>query len=421
LGLFCFLGRGHLDPCLALGRRLQSRGHHVTVFHLTVAQAAIRSSGLAFQAVDEHDMLAGSSRAMNGKARWTSTVTAVIDHAKRVLSEAPEALRRLQIDAVLADQLDVAAGSAADRVGIPFISLSCAPPLYLDESTPAAYFGHAHAEGPEALARNRMGNSIVERLARPVLRVVNERRAAWRLPLLRGVNDLFSTRAIVTQLPLFLDLPRRTVSHLFYTGPFQDDNGQKSVGFNWDQLNGKPVIYTSMGTIRNKAPEVFRMIATACAGVDAQLLFSLGGGLSRAALGPLPGQPLVVDYVPQRALLRRAMLTINCAGLNTTLDSLTCGVPLVAIPVGEDQPGVAVRIARANVGRIVPIERASVTALRDAIHTVLEDPQYRTAARDCQSALSALNGADRAASLIEHLLGHTSSARHALVSEASTV
>jgi len=55
-------------------------------------------------------------------------------------------------------------------------------------------------------------------------------------------------------------------------------------------------------------------------------------------LAPRLGQPLVVDYVPQRALLRRAMLTINCAGLNTTLDSLTCGVPLVAIPVGEDQP-----------------------------------------------------------------------------------
>jgi len=39
--------------------------------------------------------------------------------------------------------------------------------------------------------------------------------------------------------------------------------------------------------------------------------------------------PLVVEYAPQLELLAKARLTITHAGLNTVLDSLSNGVPLV--------------------------------------------------------------------------------------------
>jgi len=45
------------------------------------------------------------------------------------------------------------------------------------------------------------------------------------------------------------------------------------------------------------------------------------------------GSPLVVEYAPQLELLAKARLTITHAGLNTVLDSLSNGVPLVAIPI----------------------------------------------------------------------------------------
>jgi len=54
--------------------------------------------------------------------------------------------------------------------------------------------------------------------------------------------------------------------------------------------------------------------------------------MNAEAVQRLPGSPLVV-YAPQLELLAKARLTITHAGLNTVLDSLSNGVPLVAIPI----------------------------------------------------------------------------------------
>jgi zeaxanthin glucosyltransferase len=52
----------------------------------------------------------------------------------------------------------------------------------------------------------------------------------------------------------------------------------------------------------------------------------------------------VTDFAPQQAVLARADLCITHAGLNTVLDALVAGVPLLALPIAFDQPGVAARI-----------------------------------------------------------------------------
>src|SRR3981189_1386468 len=48
---------------------------------------------------------------------------------------------------------------------------------------------------------------------------------------------------------------------------------------------------------------------------------------------------------PHPHLFSRAAAVIPHAGLNTVLESLAEGVPLVAVPLGNDQPGVAARVA----------------------------------------------------------------------------
>jgi zeaxanthin glucosyltransferase len=83
-----------------------------------------------------------------------------------------------------------------------------------------------------------------------------------------------------------------------------------------------------MGTIQNRLLEVFSTIASACEGLDAQLVIDLGGGAAPESLPKLPGNPIVVGYAPQLELLQKATLTITHAGMNTTLESLINGVPM---------------------------------------------------------------------------------------------
>jgi len=71
------------------------------------------------------------------------------------------------------------------------------------------------------------------------------------------------------------------------------------VPFPFAQLTGKPLIYASMGTVQNRLLDVFQTLASACEGLDAELVISLGAGASSKSLPPLPGNPMFVGYALQ--------------------------------------------------------------------------------------------------------------------------
>ena len=199
---------------------------------------------------------------------------------------------------------------------------------------------------------------------------------------------------------------RRLPPHFHHTGPWTDAAGRAPVDFPWSRLDpGRPLVYASMGTLQNGVLRTFRMIAEACAGLDLQLVISLGGGQDPALLGDLPGDPVVVGYAPQLELIRRSALTISHGGLNTALESLARGVPMVVLPVAYDQPGVGARVEWSGVGRSIPVGRLTVDRLRDAVRTVLGDPAYRERAGRLRSSIEAADGLNRAADLIEAAFG----------------
>ncbi len=155
-----------------------------------------------------------------------------------------------------------------------------------------------------------------------------------------------------------------------------------------------------MGTLQNGVLQSFRVIAEACAGLELQLVISLGGGQNPSLLPDLAGNPVVVGYAPQLDLIRRSALTISHGGLNTALEALAWGVPLVVLPVAYDQPGVGARVEWSGVGRSIPIGRLTVARLRDAVSAVLGEPAYRERANRLRSTIEAADGLNRAADLI---------------------
>jgi UDP:flavonoid glycosyltransferase YjiC (YdhE family) len=113
-----------------------------------------------------------------------------------------------------------------------------------------------------------------------------------------------------------------------------------------------------------------------------------GGGGRLDALPSLPGSPLVVEVAPPLELLPRAALTITHADLNTVLEALSCGGPMVAIPIANDQSGVAARLAWSGCSAVVPLKQVSVSRLRPAIDRDWSDPSYRGNAHRLQQAIT---------------------------------
>src|SRR5262249_31080385 len=117
--------------------------------------------------------------------------------------------------------------------------------------------------------------------------------------------------------------------------------------------------------------------------------------------GTIPSNVFAVRRAPQIELLKRAALCITHAGLNTALECLAHGVPMVAIPIAYDQPGIAVRIAHHGGGEFLDIENLSVERLQQLIEQVLQDPQYREKVQWFQKVIARNHALDVAADIIE--------------------
>jgi MGT family glycosyltransferase len=187
-----------------------------------------------------------------------------------------------------------------------------------------------------------------------------------------------------------------------YTGPFHDDNCRQTVLSPWDKLAYKPLIYASLGTLVNGLEEVYKHILKAVEPLqDFQVVLSIGKNISPETLGPIPSNTIVVPFAPQIELLKRAALCVTHAGLNTVLESLAHGVPMVAIPIGYTQPGVAARIAHHGVGEFIELDELTTERLGFVIKKVLQDRSYRERAAYFQQVISNTRGLDLAANIIE--------------------
>ncbi len=394
-----------------LGYELQRRGHRVTLFGVLDAQPKTSAAGLEFWAIGEEEFPVGASAdhsaqlgELSGLAAFRYTITLFQQGTAILLREAPSAIKAAGVELLLIDQTSFGGGTVADFLKLPFISVCCAMMLNQEPSVPPINVTWPYNPAWWAQLRNQFGHKLTERIAQPILETVAKYRREWELPPHLHPDDAYSQLAQLCQQPAEFEFPRRHLSQCFhFNGSYHNPASREPTPFPFEKLTGQPLIYASMGTLQNRLGWVFKNIAEACVGLDAQLVIALGGGSSPESLPDLPGNPLVVGYAPQLELLQKATLTITHAGMNTAMESLSNGVPMVAIPIANDQPGVAARIAWTGAGEVVPLAKLSGSRLQKAVKLVLTENSYKQNAVRLQTAIRHAGGVSRAADIVEQV------------------
>jgi zeaxanthin glucosyltransferase len=410
-GLICPVATGHLNPMTTLGHELQQRGHRVTLFGILDARSKTLAAGLEFWAIGEEEFPAGSSAAsfaklgeLSGLAALKYTITLFQQLTVMLLREAPKAIEAAGVELLLVDQTSFGGGTVADFLKLPFISVASALMLNREIGVPPINANWSYSPAWWAQLRNQFGYQLLSRITQPIVKTVAEYRQEWKLPPHFCPNDAYSQLAQICQQSAEFEFPRQHLPPSFhFTGPYSRSISREPASFPFEKLTGQPLIYASMGTLQNRLSGVFENIAQACVGLDAQLVIALGGGSNPESLPNLPGSPLVVGYAPQLELLQRATLTITHAGMNTALESLSNGVPMVAIPIANDQPGVAARIAWTGTGEVVSLAKSRSSRLRAAVKQVLTEESYKQNAVRLQAAIRRAGGVSRAADIVEQV------------------
>ncbi|MDY6898005.1 MAG: glycosyltransferase [Cyanobacteriota bacterium] len=408
-GIICPAESGHMNTFIPLGKELIRRGHRVTVIASLDGQEKTIAAGLEFKAIGEDIFPLGSLKErfaelgkLSGLAALKYTIELFKKTAISVLRDAPEIIKENGIEALLVDQTSSEGGTVAEFIGIPFITICSAVVLNRDPDIPPFSTTWKYSPNWKGRLRNKLGYQILNRVVKPRYDVLMEYRQKWNLNSDSRVNSLYSPLAQISHQPAELEYPRKNLPKWFhFTGPYHYSAKREPVAFPWEKLTGQPLIYASMGTLQNRLIDVFEKIASACSELDAQLVITLGGSANPESLPKLPGNPLVVSYAPQLELLQKATLVITHGGMNTVLESLTNGVPMVAIPVANDQPGISARIAWTGAGEVVPLKKLSVEQLQKAVKQVFTEDSYKKNALRLQEGIKQAGGVKKAVDIIE--------------------
>ncbi len=174
------------------------------------------------------------------------------------------------------------------------------------------------------------------------------------------------------------------------------------VPFPFERLSAeRPLLYTSLGSLFTNQPVFFKQCFEAFGEQSWQVVFSRGRQLDPAEPGPIPDNFLPAAYVPQLEILPRARVFVTHGGVNSVMESLYDGVPMVAIPQETlDRTVTARRLAELGLGLALSKEEVTVGKLREAVERVADDEALHQNVRHMQHLAREAGGYQRAVEAI---------------------
>lgn len=381
---------GHMNATLPVVAEMVRRGERVLYFATERYRDAIEECGAELIAYGPDDDYAPPAH----RGGLYSVMAWLTEIAERILPGLVERLRADEPNYLVVDSMCIWGRYAAEILG-------------KRAATIASVFvpNEAHVT-PNEMIERAYGGAPKETLLAGIaaldayIRVTRRIDAEWGTvsPNLVG---FFANRRLLNVL---------FTSREFHIGGEHFDASYEFVGPSIDARDGiaalpfeldpdRPLAYVSLGTIFNRAPELYAACFEAFA-PHWQVVVSTGGSLDARSLGTAPEHFIVRDSVPQLEVLRRASLFLTHGGMNSANEALWYGVPMIVYPQHGDQHLVAARVEELGAGvRMSPADVAPAR-IRELVATITGDVRYADAAQALGDTLRNAGGAQRAASAL---------------------
>jgi UDP:flavonoid glycosyltransferase YjiC (YdhE family) len=222
----------------------------------------------------------------------------------------------------------------------------------------------------------------------------------WFLPLARQ-----ATMVLHATDPVFDPPPASLPANHHYIGPLDLEPRQVGTETAFLTEAGAPWVLVTLSTVPQAGElALARAALDALASRPVRVLLTLAPGHAREELDPVPANARVEGFVPHGPVMDRACLLVGHAGHGMVMKALQHGVPMVLVPWGRDQPGVAARAGAMGAAEVIHRSECTAARVAQAVARVLDEPRYAEAARRASERLRADDPIGRACGFVEALL-----------------
>lgn len=389
MGKYAFVvppSQGHINPTLSLGNELLKRGNEVVWIGVDPRMENMLPEGGKFLFI-EHDYDEQTIRELR-KEQINTPVLGI--ESLKILYEVDliplnqfmlEGIMRhlagYRPDVVIYDCQLFAGAVAAAKLGIPYVASVTAPAsIKTFDALPKL---HEWENNQIIDFQKQNGISGEVRLENNAALVL-----VYTSRLLFGKKELPPVYQFVG--PVIKDRPNR-------------------FDFDWkhfEAMTGRPCILVSIGTTfedEEKLP-FFQKVIEALKDEDMTVIMLSEPGLYKE----IPANFIIRKRIPQLQVLPYLSLVICHGGQNTVAETLSCGIPLIVLPIAYDQSQVASDVAQAGAGLRMKFSRFRPEDLKKAVHEILDNKEYKQNAEVIQASFKEAGGVDKAASLLENIV-----------------
>lgn len=389
---------GHVNPTVPLVRELVRRDIDVTYYTDEAFAAVVEGAGAGWRPYPPNTISAEVIAEANRTGGALGVVARGLPATETLVPFLVERLRAEQPDAVAFDSNAIWGYMAAASLDLPKISFMTTLML-----------------GPADYKRLTARETVASVL--PMLSAMPRVVAARRRVLRRFGKHLYPPaptlpmRGDVTIFPIPRDLqpPNPLIDeHCHFVGPMIDSaNRVESVDRQLAaHLDGpEPVVLVSLGTLHAGTDSFFRSCFTALAELPARIVLAVGSSVDPRRLGRPPANTLVRASVAQLNVLKRSAAFVTHGGMNSVLEGLANGVPLVVVPQQVEQLAIGSAVAERGAAIVLRQSLSNrpvpPTELRASIDRAVTDPTQRAAAKTMAADLLLGGGAAAAAEVIQ--------------------
>lgn len=439
------LETGHYTGTFRLARGLQARGHRILYLGIPDFEQLVKSQGFEFIPFAA-DLLPvgygpkfGASQANPPRGireRWKKRIEderLFAEYLHRIEGgELDQCLQACKPDLLLCDTLVWYVALRAFRWGIPTIDISIILALYANTRIPP-FISYLQPK-PTVWSRCEVWTSwkwmrfkffFTKRLA-------SWFQGAYRFPTrMHHLDDVFvrmakrlgypceenktwwytevGPRLVLPEIvlsPLAFQLPGAPADGRRYLGDFVDIERREETLGDITLDESKPLIFCSLGTAASFYPYSLRffqvVVAASALRPDWQFVLHVSNHPQAKSLGPLPANLCIRERVPQLALLRRASVMVTHGGMNSVMECIHFGVPMVIIPGLRDQPGNATRAVHHGLAMTAHMAHITPETLVSLITRTMDDPGIRESLAGMKQAIANEKGLETSIQFIEN-------------------